>query len=143
MTFMRCVGPGAVGLALSLVAAPAMADVVAVVSVKSAITVLSRSQLADIFLGKASRFPNGVPAVPIDQADGSAARAEFYAKLDGKSAAQLKAYWSKIIFTGRGQPPPVVANSSEMKRLLVGNPAAIGYIESNLVDDTVRVVSGQ
>ena len=143
MTLMKCVGPGAVGLALSLVATPAMADVVAVVSAKSAVTVLSRNQLADIFLGKASRFPNGVPAVPIDQADGSVARDEFYAKLDGKSASQLKAYWSKIIFTGRGQPPPVVANSNEMKRRLIGNPAAIGYIESNLVDDTVRVVLGQ
>ena len=143
MTFMKCVRPGAVGLALSLAAVPAIADVVAVVSAKSAVTVLSRSQLADIFLGKASRFPNGVPAVPIDQADGSVARDEFYAKLDGKSASQLKAYWSKIIFTGRGQPPPVVANSNEMKRRLIGNPAAIGYIETNQVDDTVRVVLGQ
>ena len=143
MTFLKCVRPGAVGLALSLAAVPAIADVVAVVSAKSAVTVLSRSQLADIFLGKASRFPNGVPAEPVDQADGSVARDEFYAKLDGKSASQLKAYWSKIIFTGRGQPPPVVANSNEMKRRLIGNPAAIGYIETNQVDDTVRVVLGQ
>lgn len=143
MSLMKCLGPGAIGLALSLAAAPAVADVVAVVSIKSAVTVLSKSQLADIFLGRASRFPNGVPAVPIDQADGSAVRAEFYAKLDGKSAAQLKAYWSKIIFTGRGQPPPAVANSEEMKRRLISNSAAIGYIESNMVDGALRVVLEQ
>jgi ABC-type phosphate transport system substrate-binding protein len=140
MTLMNRVGLGAVGLALSLAAAAARADVVAVVSAKSAVTTLSKSQVAGIFLGKATRFPNGVQAVPIDQADGSVARDEFYAKLAGKSAAQLRAYWSKIIFTGRGQPPPQVANSEEMKKRLMQNPAAIGYIESNRVDDTVKVV---
>jgi len=143
MTLMNRVGLGVIGLALSLAATAARADVVAVVSAKSAVTVLSTSQVANIFLGKATRFPNGVQAVPIDQADGSVARDEFYAKLVGKSATQLKAYWSKIIFTGRGQPPPAVANSNEMKKRLIQNPAAIGYIESKLVDDTVRVVLSQ
>jgi ABC-type phosphate transport system substrate-binding protein len=140
MSLSNRVGLGTIGLALSLAAAAATADVVAVVSAKSAVTTLSKSQVADIFLGKAVRFPNGVQAVPIDQADGSVAHDEFYAKLAGKSAAQLRAYWSKIIFTGRGEPPPAVANSDEMKKRLIQNPAAIGYIESNRVDDTVRVV---
>jgi ABC-type phosphate transport system substrate-binding protein len=140
MSLSNRIGLGTIGLALSLAAAAATADVVAVVSAKSAVTTLSKSQVADIFLGKAVRFPNGVQAVPIDQADGSVAHDEFYAKLAGKSAAQLRAYWSKIIFTGRGEPPPEVANSDEMKKRLIQNPAAIGYIESNRVDDTVRVV---
>jgi ABC-type phosphate transport system substrate-binding protein len=143
MTLMKYVAAGGIGLALSLAAMPTAADVVAVVSARSAVIVLSKSQLADIFLGRVTRFPNGVQAVPIDQADGSVARDEFYLKLAGKSAAQLKAYWSKIIFTGRGQPPPAVANSDEVKRRLIGNPAAIGYIESNRVDDAVRIVLEQ
>ena len=143
MTLMKCVAAAAIGLALSLAATPTRGDVVAVVSARSAVIVLSNSQLADIFLGRVTRFPNGVQAVPIDQADGSVARDEFYLRLAGKSAAQLKAYWSKIIFTGRGQPPPTVANSDEVKRRLIGNPAAIGYIESNRVDGSVRVVLEQ
>ena len=140
---MKCVGAGAIGIALSLAATPTLADVVAVVSAKSAVIVLSKSQLADIFLGRVTRFPNGVQAVPIDQADGAVTRDEFYLKLVGKTAAQLKAYWSKIIFTGRGQPPVAVENSDEMKKHLIGNPAAIGYIESNRVDGSVRVVLEQ
>jgi ABC-type phosphate transport system substrate-binding protein len=137
---VRRVGLSAISLALSLASHAVLADVVAVVSAKSAVTTLSRSQVTDIFLGRATRFPNGVQAVPIDQAAGSATRDEFYSKLAGKTAAQLKAYWSKIIFTGRGQPPPVVANSVEVKKRLAANPAAIGYIEQDLVDDSVRVV---
>ncbi len=116
---------------------------VAVVSSKSSITALSANQVADIFLGKANRFPDGSQAMPIDQAEGSAARDAFYAKLTGKSAAQMKAHWSKIIFTGRGQPPQEVSNSLEVKKLIVANPNVIGYIEENLVDGRVKVLLAQ
>jgi hypothetical protein len=126
---------------LGLAAMPAMADVVVVVSSKSAVTTLSSNQVTDIFLGRTHRFPDGSPAVPIDQTEGEAARDEFYSSFTGKSVAQIKAYWSKIIFTGRGQPPRVVANSLAMKSLLIGNPAAIGYIEAKLLDDTMRAVT--
>ena len=130
----------AAALVLSLMSAVAEADVVAVVSVRSPITALSPTQVADLFFGKASRFPNGLQAFPVDQAEGSAVRDEFYSKIVGKTAAQVKAYWSKIIFTGRGQPPPTVSNTTEMKKRISKDPGAIGYIERNMVDDSVRVV---
>jgi ABC-type phosphate transport system substrate-binding protein len=135
---LKAVVPGI--FALALAAMPGMADVVAVVSSKSSVTALSKSQLADIFLGKTNRFPDGAQAVPIDQAEGSAGRDEFYDRVAGKSAAQIKAYWSKIIFTGRGQPPPTVSSTIEMKKRISENPAAIGYLDRSMVDDSVRVV---
>ena len=140
MTLINRIGLVAIAIALGMSSAVAEADVVAVVSAKSPIAALDKSQVADIFLGKASRFPNGIQAAPIDQAEGSAVRDEFYVKVVGKTAAQIKAYWSKIIFTGRGQPPPSVSNSIEMKKRISDNPAAIGYIDRSLVDNSVRVV---
>jgi ABC-type phosphate transport system substrate-binding protein len=116
------------------------AEEVAVVSARSTVTTLSKSQIADIFLGKTTRFPDGAQAVPIDQSEGTPARDEFYARIAGKSAAQMKAYWSRIIFTGRGQPPKAVPSSSEAKKLVVANSNTIGYVEPKLVDDTLRVV---
>ena len=127
------------GLTLSL-SAQAQADIVAVVSAESSITRLSTSQLADIFLGKVSRFPDGSLAVPVDLSDGSAERDQFYAKVTGKTPAQIKAYWSKIIFTGRGQPPKAVQNGSDMKTYVAANIDAIGYIDSTMVDNSVRVL---
>jgi ABC-type phosphate transport system substrate-binding protein len=124
-----------------LVASPLVsADVVAVVSSKSAVTTLSKNQVLDIFLGKTARFPDGSQAEPIDQSEGTIVRDEFYTKLAGKSAAQMKAYWSKIIFTGRGQPPKALPNSADVKKRLVENPTAIGYIDANMVDASLRVV---
>jgi ABC-type phosphate transport system substrate-binding protein len=139
----RFIWHGLLGLALILTVGPVIADVVAVVSAKSLVTTLTNAQLTDIFLGKANRFPSGAPAVPIDQPEGSSARNEFYARFAGKSAAQIKAFWSKIIFTGRGQPPKEVANSIEMKKRISENPSTIGYIEENMVDDSVKVVLQQ
>jgi ABC-type phosphate transport system substrate-binding protein len=115
-------------------------DVLVVVSSKSAVTSLSPSQVADIFLGKSSRFPDGSQAVPVDQPEDSPARDRFYAQYTGKSAAQVKAHWSKIIFTGRGQPPVQAGSDAEVKKMLAQNPAAIGYIDPASVDDTVRVL---
>jgi ABC-type phosphate transport system substrate-binding protein len=130
----------AIGLALTLVSLAALADVVAIVSAKSAITTLTKAQMADIFLGRVSRFPNGKEAVPLDQAEDARARTEFYSKLAGRSAPQMKAYWAKIIFTGRGQPPQEVRDDAEMRKRIAENPAAVGYMDESLVDDSVRIV---
>jgi ABC-type phosphate transport system substrate-binding protein len=140
MTIVIRIGICAIWLILSFSSGMAAADEVAVVSARSTVATLTRDQVADIFLGKASRFPDGSPAVPIDQAEGSAARDEFYFKFAGKSPAQVKAHWSKIIFTGRGQPPREVASSTEAKKRIAENPSAIGYIDSSVVDGSVRIL---
>ena len=133
------------GLLLTLGAASVTAassqDVVAVVSAKSAITSLNSGQVADIFLGKTSRFPDGTQAVPIDLTEDSPARDKFYAQFTGKSPAQVKAHWSKIIFTGRGQPPKQASSASEAKKMIAENPNAIGYIDASQVDASVKVLA--
>jgi ABC-type phosphate transport system substrate-binding protein len=115
--------------------ASASADAqVVVVGTKSPTTPMSRDQVAAAFMGKIA----GVE--PLDLAEGNPVREDFYARELGKSAAQLKAYWAKLSFTGKGTPPREYANSAEVKRALAGNPNAIGYIEKAAVDASVRVV---
>jgi ABC-type phosphate transport system substrate-binding protein len=143
MPRMKHIASTLIGLALSVVTSAAPADVVAVVSARSTVTALSRNQVADIFLGKTARFPNGSPAVPIDQAEASTVREAFYSQFTGKSAAQMKAHWSKIIFTGRGKPPKAVSTGTEARTLIAANPQAIGYIERASVDDSVKVLLQQ
>ncbi|HKO89132.1 MAG TPA: phosphate ABC transporter substrate-binding protein [Burkholderiales bacterium] len=128
-----------IGLALVLGTASAHAEVVPVVSSRSALTSLSSREVADIFLGKLNRL-NGDTVVPIDQAEGSQSRDEFYLKYADKSPSQVKAHWSKIIFTGRGKPPRDVGSHAEVKKHLAANPHAIGYIDTRALDDSVRVL---
>ena len=128
-----------------LMVQPAFAqeEVVPVVSSRSTITALNPNQVADIFLGKSTRFPDGSVAVPIDLSEESPLRERFYTVFTGKSPAQLKAHWSKIIFTGRGQPPRQVTGSAEAKKAVADNPNAIAYIDPKHVDGSVRVLASR
>jgi len=127
-------------LAVSTLASTAHADVVVIVSAKSHITSLTAEQTAKIFLGKASKFPDDSDALPIDQAEGSAIRDEFYSKVVQKSPSQLSAYWAKVIFTGDGRPPAILESNSNVRKSVAKNPNAIGYIDKNAVDKSVRVI---
>ena len=131
-------------LVTGLDAIPAAAqEVVAVVSAKSPVTTLSSSQVADIFLGKTARFPDGTQAVPIDLQEDSPARERFYDKYTGKSPAQVKAHWSKLVFTGRGQPPRQVNSTAEARKAVAENPSAIGYLDASQVDASLRVLAAK
>ena len=127
-------------LALVAFAGAARAEVVVVVSAKNPTTALTAEQATDLFLGEVATFPGGGQAVPVDQADSSHVREEFYAKAAGKTSAQLKAYWAKVIFTGKGKPPKAVADSATVKQLVADNPNMIGYMDRGALDAGVRVV---
>ena len=120
--------------------AMAQAGVVVVMSSKSDVDSLSRAQVAQIFLAKTDALPNGRVAKPVDQAEGSAVRNEFYDKVADKNAAQMKAYWSQLTFTGKAQPPRKVSGDAAVKAALAENPAAVGYISDGAVDGSVKVV---
>ncbi|PQO98713.1 phosphate ABC transporter substrate-binding protein [Massilia phosphatilytica] len=128
------------GLALLSFTHAASAEVVVVVSAKNPTSSLTAEQASDLFLGEVATFPSGGQAVPVDQADGAHARDEFYTKAAGKTSAQLKAYWAKVIFTGRGKPPKAAADSATVKQLVADNPNMIGYMDRSAVDASVKVV---
>ncbi|OIR01649.1 hypothetical protein GALL_163600 [mine drainage metagenome] len=126
--------------ALLSLAVSAQAEVVVVVSSKSSVTSLTTEQTAKIFLGKVVTFPNEHAAFPIDQPEGSAIRDEFYSKVAHKNSSQLTAYWAKIIFTGEGRPPQLIAGDVAVRKAIASNPSAIGYIDKSAVNRSVRVV---
>lgn len=115
-------------------------DMVVVVSRNSSVQSLSKLQVDDIFLGKALVFPGGQRAVPVDQAEGSETRGRFYNEVLGRTSAQIRAHWSRLVFTGRGRPPRSVASGDELLQLMANDPQVIGYVERRKVNGTVKVV---
>ncbi|NYE63665.1 ABC-type phosphate transport system substrate-binding protein [Duganella sp. 1224] len=113
---------------------PASAEIVVIVSKQNPATRMFSEQASQFFLGKSNLF------TPVDQADGSAIRNEFYKKVADKDAAQVKALWSKLVFTGKATPPKEFPNSAEVKKAVAADPKAIGYIDKSAVDDTVKVI---
>ena len=115
-------------------------DVVVVVAAASPTTVLDRNELADLFLGRTTRFPDGRPAVPVDQSQGSQARTDFYTGYLGRSASEIKAHWSKVVFTGRGSPPRAVADTEQLRLLIASSPSYVSYLDRSAVDRSLKVV---
>jgi hypothetical protein len=107
------------------------ADIVVIVN--PAAKPVSKEQIIDAYLGRSAEL------TPIDQTVGSAIYIEFYKKATGRDVAQIKAIWSRILFTGRGQPPKQLPNSAAVKKIVAANPNAVGYIEKSAVDATVKV----
>lgn len=137
---MNCKRALLAALAALALAAPAQADLLVVVHPRNPVGELTAEQVAQIYMGASNAFPGGGGAVPLDQAEGSAARQEFLARVLDKSAAQFKAVWSRLIFSGKGTRPRVLADSGEVKKAVAAEPAAIGFIDAAAVDASVKVV---
>lgn len=128
------------GLVLILSAPAVLAEVVIATSAERPIESLTQAQLADIYLGRQNHLPNGQSVVPIDQTESTEAREAFYGRYLGRSEAQIKAHWSKLVFTGRGRPPRAVEDDGDMAVFLAEHPEAIGYLDRSLVNDKLQVV---
>lgn len=94
----------------------------------------SQSDVANIFLGKDKSMKG------VDQAGWTPAKESFYSAVTSKNESQLKSYWSGLIFTGKGQPLPSVADDAAMVAKVAGEADAIGYVDSAAVNDSVKVL---
>ena len=125
---------------LLLLGSAAQAEVAIVVNSSVSVASITPDVAAEIFLGKLDSLPNGTKMVPIDQEDAQSVRTEFYTKVVKKDAAQLNAYWSRLIFTGKGEPPKKVADNAEVLALVAANPNIIGYVDAAAVNGSVKVL---
>ena len=128
---------GIVGLLLA--ASFASAEVVVVVNAKSSLQKATAAEIQQVFLGKRNEI-NGASLTPVDVSEGSEARKIFYDKVIEKDQAQLNAYWSRLIFTGKGQPPKTYFDEAEVVEVILEDEDTIGYIDAANVTEGLRVV---
>ncbi|TQV75649.1 phosphate ABC transporter substrate-binding protein [Aliikangiella marina] len=101
---------------------------------------LDKETIAKMFLGKTKYFSNGDKVVAISPKEKGATKQAFNEVVLDKSSSQLNAYWSKIIFTGKGRPPKEYDSDDEVKQQVASNGNVIGIIDAKSVDNTVKVV---
>ena len=111
----------------------AQAEVAVIVNSAAAKTP-SQSDVANIFLGKDKSMKG------VDQAGWNPVKEAFYAGVTSKNESQLKSYWSGLIFTGKGQPLPTVADDAAVVAKVGAEADAIGYVDAAAVTDKVKVL---
>jgi len=118
----------------------AQAQVAVVVGAKSPAAAMTAEQAAGLFLGKTDQVPGLGTALLLDLPEGSATREAFYTKVAGKSGSQVKAAWSRLVFSGKATPPKELSSSAEVKKMVAANANVVGYIEKSAVDASVKVL---
>lgn len=129
-----------IAIAISLLLTPALYANVVVVVHPSNTADISRDDINRLYTGRASSFPGGGQAVPINLVDSNNVRNDFDDKVLGRSSSQIKAHWSKLVFTGKGSPPKEVNNDAEVLDLVANNPSIIGYVSKGADLSKVRAV---
>ncbi|MGP4845079.1 phosphate ABC transporter substrate-binding protein [Marinobacter sp. 1Y8] len=126
-------------IALLLLAPVAQAEVV-IIGHPGGPDAISLDQVRNIYLNRSKEMPDGERATPFELPEGNATRDAFHSAVTGRSNAQLKAFWSQQVFTGKGQPPQEVNDAATMKASVSSTLGSVGYIDSTQVDDSVKVI---
>ncbi len=120
-------------------AAPAAADDLAVIVHPDRSVTLSEAEVARIYLRKRRFWTDGEVIVPVNRDSGSEAREVFVRAVFGEDAPQLVFYWNQQYFKGV-LPPATLASDEAVKRFVAEEPLAIGYIDADELDASVRMV---
>ncbi|GHT82686.1 hypothetical protein AGMMS49960_19920 [Betaproteobacteria bacterium] len=110
-----------------------------VAAADGAISALTQEEATQIFLGRRTSLGNGTPVTLIDLPPGEE-RNLLYLTLTGKNPVQVKAYWSRLVFSGRVRPPLEAANQTEAREWLAKNPNAIGYLPASVTDPKLKTL---
>ncbi len=116
------VGPRAAEAQVSAVAAPGKS--------------MTAAQVAEVFAGVVTTWPDGTKIQIIENADAAVAR-EFYQKVVKKPQPIAKAQLTKLALSGQGLAPKRAANDAEVLDLVKKTPGAIGFVASASVDASV------
>jgi ABC-type phosphate transport system substrate-binding protein len=107
-------------------------------SVNTRVLSLNTSRL--IFSMQLRQWSDGAPVRVFVLPDDSRLHGAFARDLLSLYPRQLRRVWDRQLYSGTGQAPETVANELEMRQRVASTPGAIGYLSSEMIDDTVNVV---
>lgn len=101
---------------------------------------IEEEDIVRIFLGKEDTFADGNAIEIFYLPTTDSTRESFDKTILKKTAPQLKAYWSQLVFTGKATPPDEIdANAAIAK--VSSNVNAIAYINAAAVTPKVKVIA--
>lgn len=115
-------------------------DIAVIANKKSYLTGLNKKEITALFLGRRQILKNMQAITLLDQPRDSQLRKDFFRLLNGMSPTQINSYWARLQFSGDTQPPITLSDSQSILAAVKNNPDAIGYIEADLIDNSITVI---
>jgi ABC-type phosphate transport system substrate-binding protein len=127
-------------LGLLWIASASAEDIVVVANKKISVDKLSRDQIIDIFMGRNRDISRTETAIPLDLPSALPESELFYSRLTGKTTSEIKAYWARLIFTGRAKPPILAKSQDEAIRIVMEKQGALAYMNRSMINSHVKIV---
>jgi hypothetical protein len=121
---------------LCLPRASLAASVDVLVSPDQAHTRLDRTLLRAIFTMRLRQWPDGTAVHVFVLPDHDAATDRFCREQLGTYPYVMRDTWDRMVFTGTGLAPTVVASEQEMRERIRSTPGAIGYVHGDDTSDS-------
>ena len=134
ITTIRCL----LLLCMVLMGQFAFSDLLVITRSDTAVDDVTTIELVELWLGQAKTI-RGVRLEAMDLDEQEPLRSRFYQEVIGMTDRQLKAYWAKRVFMGKGFPPRMLQRSS-IENWVGAAADRIGYIDGEVIDATLKIV---
>ncbi len=129
-------------VASRLVSGQATDELRVIVHSSNRVNALRVTEITRYFLEEDAKWPNGQLVLAVDQTPESHVRATFSSEILGRDVATVRAHWRRLIFQGKGVPPPTRASDQEIVVFVAANRNAIGYVSrAAILSAEVKVIS--
>jgi ABC-type phosphate transport system substrate-binding protein len=99
---------------------------------------LSNETLRSVMSMRMRSWDDGTPVRVFVLRDQHPVHQQFCKRVLGLFPHQLRRTWDRLVYAGLGQAPTQVESQQQMRQLVAETPGAIGYLEKDMIDDSVR-----
>ncbi len=111
-----------------------------IVNANNPVTVLTRQQVAEMFMKQTRQWGQGGDVHPVDQPAVAPVRDAFSRFIHGKPASAVASWWGQQMFSGRAVPPPQRPNDRGINAFVREDVGAIGYVNPGTAEPGVKVL---
>jgi ABC-type phosphate transport system substrate-binding protein len=111
-----------------------------IVHPKNPASKLDRRFVSDVFLKKRTRWRDDSMITPVDLGPKSSVRGAFSEDVLDRSVAAVRRYWTQLVFSGRGVPPPELATDADVVKYVSAHAGAIGYVSGSAEVTGTKVI---
>lgn len=105
------------------------------------VTQLTLNQVRSIFGMRRTSWPDGKPVrVFVLAGRDNRLHDAFCREVLALYPYQISTSWNRLVYSGMGEAPEMVADEAEMLRRVASTPGAIGYLEKVGGDDAVHTI---
>ncbi len=113
---------------------------VVVVNAQSGVALMTKGDVANLYLGRLKTFFNGLPVTLADLEENRSERMRFYQLLLDMSLSRVEAFRARQRFSGQAQTFRSFRSPEALLAWVAVTPGAMGYIDARDADARVRVV---